>query len=180
MAHSDHDREQTEVGVRNIMRVTTAGGKKGFDPSKVIVSGKTMQPDELAKATDNSPGKDESTKSEPPALPEAATHRLCRTSKQRDAYDEVYDTLEHLKPRRLQKKSEAASNTNVITAPAVNVPARMTISTPASEQEQGDGYLEFHERAQSKKHSKKEIFLTICGLWLIIFVLVKVFRWFAA
>ena len=162
------------------MRVTTAGGKKGFDPSKVIVSGKTVQPGEPEKAPNKSPGKYQNMKPELPAHPEAATHGLCRTLKQRDAYDELYDALEHLKPRGLPKESEAASNTNVITAPAVNVPARMTISTPASEQEQGDGYLEFHERAQSKKHSKKEIFLTICGLWLIIFVLVKVFRWFAA
>lgn len=146
----------------------------------MIVSGKTVRPGEPEKAPDKSPGKYQNTKPELPAHPEATTHRLCRTSKQRDAYDELYDTLEHLKPRGVQKESEDASNRNVMATATVTVPAMITISTTPSGPDQGDGYLELYERTQNKKRSKKEIILTICGLWLIIFVLVKAFRWLVA
>jgi hypothetical protein len=166
--------------MRANMGVAAAGGKKGFDPSKVIISGKTIKPDEPGKAADESSGNHLNTKAASPALPEASINRLGRTSKQRDAYDELYDTLENLKPRGLHQTANDSSNRNVTPAYVVHAPSIPTVSTPASEQEQGDGYLALYERAQSKKRTKKEIFLTICGLWLIIFVLVKVFRWLAA
>jgi hypothetical protein len=132
------------------MRVTAAGGKKGFDPSKVItkvtIAEKSVTPD----VQGNNP------------------------------YQELYDTLKTKPSADSQRSSDNPSDRGPSLASVARVPFNVPAHEPSRKSEEDNGYQALYERSQSKKRSKNEIFFGIWGLLVIIFVLIKAFRWFMA
>ncbi len=132
------------------MRPDATREKKRFDPSKVITAVPIAEKSAAPDDLGNNP------------------------------YRELYDTIKAKPSTESQRATDGSSASGMSLASVTRVTYKPTIREAGPGSKGKNGHHTLDDRSQRDKLSKKEIFFGIWGLLVIIFLLIRAFRWFMA